>query len=62
MDTKAICARIRQLHAADKNAVDIYSDLAQRADERYRQVFADIASDERRHAALSQEMLSLLEK
>ena len=62
MDTNILIARIRQLLAVDKNAVDIYSDLAKKADERLKEVFAEIVKDERRHVALSLEMLSLLEK
>lgn len=62
MDKHTLVARIRQLLAVDKNAADIYGDLANSAGDRFKAVFADMAGDEKRHVALSLEMLSLLEK
>ena len=63
MDKKTFIARLRQLETVDKNALDIYRELSELAkDELQRKVFARIASDEKRHVALSKEMLLLLEK
>jgi rubrerythrin len=58
-----LIARLRQLQAADRNAVAIYTELSKSTDdETLRNVFSGIASDEKRHVALGQEILSLLEK
>ena len=63
MDKKTFIARLRQLETVDRNALDIYTELSELAkDELQRKVFSLIAKDEKRHVALSKEMLSLLEK
>lgn len=63
MDKKTLIARFRQLEAADRNALDVYTELARLVkDESQRKLFSHIANDEKRHVALSKEMLSLLEK
>ena len=63
MDKKTFIARLRQLEMTDRNALDVYIELSELAgDELQRKIFSRIASDERRHVALSKEMLSLLEK
>ena len=55
-------ARIRQLLVADKNALDIYTELSKSSnDPSLRKIFSVIADDEKRHAILSAKMLSFLE-
>lgn len=55
-------ARMRQLHAADRNAFDIYQDLLNQApDAQAEAVLRQLAADEARHAALDQEMVRILE-
>lgn len=62
MDQKTLMARLRQLLAIDKNALDIYKELSELAqDQNQRKIFSAIALDEQRHTILSEEMLSLLE-
>jgi len=62
MDQKTLIARLRQLLATDKNAFDIYTELAKLTkDHDQRRIFSAIAEDEKRHTLLSVEMLSLLE-
>ena len=61
-EMEILIARIRQIHAADRNALDIYADLAQRCDEPdMKEQLRSIAQDEGRHVALDREMLALLE-
>ena len=63
MDKKTLIARLRQLETIDKNAFTIYTDLSELAqDSEQKEIFSDIANDEKRHVALSKEMLSLLEE
>ncbi|MCX5705782.1 MAG: hypothetical protein NTZ92_06980 [Candidatus Omnitrophica bacterium] len=63
MDRNTLIARLRQITAADRNALAIYTELSELAkDENQRKVFSDIAKDEKRHIALGEEMLSLLER
>ena len=63
MDKKTLIARFRQLEAADRNALDVYTELSELAnDELQRKVFSRVADDEKRHVALAREMLLLLEK
>lgn len=62
MDRKALIARLRQIQALDRNALAIYTELSKSADdEKQRKEFLKIAEDEKRHIALGEEMLSLLE-
>ena len=62
-DRTILIARLRQLQAADMNALAIYTELSKLTDdEALRNVFSAIASDEKRHVALGREILSLLEK
>ncbi|MFA6186778.1 MAG: ferritin-like domain-containing protein [Phycisphaerae bacterium] len=62
IDQKTLAARLRQLLAADKNAVDIYSELSElMKEDSLGKVFANIAKDEKRHTVWGEEMLSLLE-
>ena len=63
MDRKTLIARLRQLQAVDKNAFALYTELSELAkDEDKRKLFSGIAKDEKRHIALGEEMLSLLER
>jgi rubrerythrin len=63
MDRKILTARIRQILAIDKNALDIYSELSKSVkDDIQRKLISGIAADEKRHVALDEEMLALLEK
>ena len=56
-------ARLRQLQAVDKNAFAIYTELSELVkDDDLRKLFSGIAIDEKRHIALGEEMLSLLER
>ena len=63
MDRKILIARLRQLQAIDLNALAIYTELSALApDAGQRNLFLDIAKDEKRHVALGQRMLLLLEQ
>ena len=63
MEPKLLAARIRQLAAADRNAHDIYSDLAQLVEQPTLQAqLRQLAADEARHLRLDAELLKLLEK
>lgn len=63
MNKKTFIQRIRQLHAMDKNAEDIYKALAQKSeDPRSKDIFSKIAADEARHTKMSLRILSDLEK
>jgi len=63
IDQKTLTARLRQILAADKNAVAIYSELSElMKDDDLGDVFSDIAKDEKRHTVWGEEILSLLEK
>ena len=63
MDRKTLIARLRQLQANDINALAVYTELSELVkDNGQRNVFSDIAYDEKRHIALIKEMLLLLEK
>ena len=54
-------ARMRQMLADDRNAMEIYSDLAGRCDVSELKVqLQGIAKDEDRHMALSKEILDIL--
>ncbi len=62
MNTTVFKQRIRQLMAADKNAVAIYSDLAKQFPEiKFRPIFMRIAREEARHVKIAQAILKLLE-
>jgi rubrerythrin len=62
MQTSTFRQRLRQLIAADKNAVAIYSDLASRyPDVRSREIFKRIAKDEARHVKIAQAILAMVE-
>ena len=63
IDQKTLIARLRQLLAADKNVLAIYSELSElMKEDSLGVVFSDIAKDENRHTIWGEEMLSLLEK
>ena len=54
-------ARVRQLLAVDKNAAEIYQDLANVVpDEKMKTNFRRLAKEEQGHVAMSQKILSLL--
>ena len=56
-------ARIRQLRAADRNALDVYTTLVELcSDQTMREKLSAIAKDEERHILLEEEMLELLRK
>lgn len=56
-------ARVRQLLAIDKNAADIYRELADLvADVKMKATFRKMADEELGHVALSRRILSLLGK
>ena len=58
---KPLEQRIRQLLAIDKNAVDIYRELAEMANKNEdKEIFKKIAVEEERHVNYSLAMLSLL--
>jgi len=62
MDKKTLIARLRQLQAADRNALAIYTDLTELVqDASQHRIFSGIAEDEKLHVALGKEILSLLE-
>ncbi|MBF0121813.1 MAG: hypothetical protein HQL21_00215 [Candidatus Omnitrophica bacterium] len=62
MDRKILEARVRQLLAADQNALAIYTELAElTTDKELRASFLGVIKDEKRHAILDQEILTLLE-
>ena len=53
--------RLRQLNAADRNALDIYTDLKNIVtDKGLKEEFARVARDEARHIADSKILLSLI--
>ncbi len=62
MDNKTIlCNRIRQLLQIDRNAAEIYAELAELAAEpALKKQFLQIAGDERRHVRISLQLLKLL--
>jgi len=61
IDTYTLKERVRQLLAIDKMAMDVYIDLANNVKDRdLKDKFSEIAGEEVRHIALSQEILSLL--
>lgn len=61
MDSKTIIARIRQLAAADKNAVDVYSSLVDKvSDDNAKKIILTILEDEKRHVKMSAQMIELL--
>ncbi len=63
MNAKELEARIRQLLAADRNAFDVYSELAVLAlDESSKTLLINIRDDENRHVILLNSLLLLLEK
>jgi rubrerythrin len=63
MERKILISRLRQLLAADKNALDIYTDLSESApDKSYREKFQKIAQDEKNHTILDAKMLAILEE
>lgn len=63
MDKKTLEARIRQVLAVDKNALMVYTDLANTADDAgLKDIFSKIAKDEERHVALGEKLLTMLEK
>ena len=56
-------ARIRQLRAVDRNALDVYTTLVELcSDQTMREKLSAIAKDEERHILLEEEMLELLRK
>lgn len=63
MNIKIFEARIRQVHALDINAFDIYSDLTKLiTDKDLKKQIRGIAADEKRHVALTQAILTYLKK
>jgi rubrerythrin len=63
MDLETLLQRLRQLHAVDKNALAIYSDLAGKVEDPGLQgVFQRLIRDEARHVALEKELFSLCEQ
>jgi rubrerythrin len=61
MERKILIARLRQLLAADKNALEIYIDLSGVApDKSSREKFLKIAQDEKNHTILDAKMLTIL--
>lgn len=63
MDKRLMEERIRQLMALDRNAVDIYTDLAKNApNSRIRETLLALAIDESRHVKAEHEVLSLILK
>jgi rubrerythrin len=61
IDKDTLKERVRQLLAIDKMAMDVYIDLANNIkDSELKDKFSDIAWEEGRHIALSQEILLLL--
>lgn len=61
MSKRIVEERIRQLLALDKNAYDIYSDLAAKADDlKIKEKLVLLAKEEAIHVSLIKEMLSLL--
>ncbi len=62
MDNKTILAnRIRQLLQLDRNAAEIYVELADLSDKpALKEQLLQIAGDERRHVAISLRLLKLL--
>lgn len=63
MDKKLFEKRLRQLIAIDKNAADIYTDLAKKAvDSKIKETLLALAIDENRHCNAEAEILSLISK
>lgn len=63
MERKTLAARLRQLQAADKNALAVYTELSRSVkDDAQRKLFSGIAQDEKHHVILGDEMLSLLQE
>ncbi|MEW6009339.1 MAG: hypothetical protein AB1629_06880 [Candidatus Omnitrophota bacterium] len=61
MDKRTLEARIRQLYAIDKNALDVYTDLVENSEDKsIKDRLSQIAEDEKRHIKLSERMLDLL--
>lgn len=61
MDKSTLEKRIRQILATDKNAVDIYTDLANKTEAgELKDKLLKLIQDEKRHVSLSEQMLSLL--
>jgi len=55
--------RLHQLNAIDRNALEIYSDLAKQVpDKQLAEVFRALAQDEARHVRLEKEIFTLIEK
>ncbi len=62
MDKATLAARIRQVHAVDRNAFDIYTDLAKRVEDAdLKRLFEEIARDEKKHITLSESLLASLD-
>lgn len=61
MDKKRFESRIRQLWAIDKSVLTLYLDIVKTVEDTdLKKQFAQICEDEKRHAVLSEEILSLL--
>lgn len=62
MDKKTIEARIRQIAAVDRNAMDIYLELAHNvSDSEIQKQLLFLSEDEKRHIQMLNAALSLLE-
>ena len=62
MNRTELIARFRQIQSQERNAMAVYEDLAANLpDASARADFQTIAEDERRHAALEQELILLLQ-
>jgi rubrerythrin len=58
MDLKRFLERLRQIHAVDWNALEIYSDLAKRVqDPELANAFRSLAQDEAKHVRLENELM-----
>ena len=63
MDKKTFESRVRQLLAIDMGAVVLYEDMAKITEDKIlKKQFSGICEDEKRHTALSQQILSLLKE
>jgi len=61
MDKKILEERLRQLLAVDRNAFDIYTSLAGRAQtQKMKSALLAIAADEKNHAKFEDEILKLI--
>lgn len=61
MSLSILLDRIRQLHANDQNAFQIYSDLEKLAEGAgLKKQFRQLAAEEHRHVALEKELIALL--